>query len=150
MFILISSPSFANRIATYSSKGLTAAGTALSERFGQRRIRPDAGDASFSDGGNLDLGDEAKRWSAQSRHRENEDKLKYDPVDTSETEAEPYTAPQGHPKMVGGDFEAWIKALEVPLEYVDYATVARERVSATRRRRGSDLKRGPACPVCNG
>lgn len=46
--------------------------------------------------------------------------------------------------------EAWMKALEIPAEYIDYTAVARERVSAARRRRGSELKRGPACPVCSG
>lgn len=48
------------------------------------------------------------------------------------------------------DFQDWIESLDTIPEYVDYATVAQERVSAARRTRASDLKRGPACPVCSG
>lgn len=48
------------------------------------------------------------------------------------------------------DVNAWMETLDTRPEYVDYASVAQERVSASRRSRGSDLKRGPACPVCSG
>lgn len=55
------------------------------------------------------------------------------------------------PGNLEGDSGLWIRALEGQhADYIDYAVVARERVSAARRTRGSDLKRGPACPVCNG
>ncbi|CAM9096723.1 unnamed protein product [Hapterophycus canaliculatus] len=57
-------------------------------------------------------------------------------------------------KNLSGLIDAWMETLDTPLdtpqEYVDYASVAKERVSAARRTRGSDLKRGPACPVCGG
>lgn len=45
---------------------------------------------------------------------------------------------------------SWVAALGTPVEYVNYALVAKERVRSEHRRRGSELKRGPACPVCNG
>jgi len=48
------------------------------------------------------------------------------------------------------DTESWMESLSVPEEYVDYGAVAKERVSAARRIKRSDLKRGPACPVCSG
>lgn len=36
------------------------------------------------------------------------------------------------------------------LSYVDYASLARDRVKAVHRRRRSNTQRGPACPVCRG
>ncbi len=48
------------------------------------------------------------------------------------------------------DTESWMESLSVPAEYVDYGAVAKERVSAARRIKRSDVKRGPACPVCSG
>lgn len=48
------------------------------------------------------------------------------------------------------DFQGWIESLDTTPEYINYATVAQERVSAARRTPAADLKRGPACPVCSG
>lgn len=70
---------------------------------------------------------------------------------TTELEAELHHEEQGT-ALVGilEEYEPWMEAVEATVEYVDYVTVARERVGAARQRRGSELKRGPACPVCGG
>ena len=52
--------------------------------------------------------------------------------------------------QLGKYHDPWVTTLGTAVGYVDYALVARERVIAERRRKGSELKRGPACPVCNG
>lgn len=60
------------------------------------------------------------------------------------------TISQGEGKTREERSTSWVTAVGTPLEYVDYALVAKERVRSEHRRRGSELKRGPACPVCSG
>lgn len=74
-----------------------------------------------------------------------------DPTGSITIEAKVQPARTGSVKRVlEEDVEAWMESLGTPQKYVDYAAVAKERVSAARRTRGSDLARGPACPVCSG
>lgn len=62
----------------------------------------------------------------------------------------PLAQKESVPVVSHEDRQAWTAALGTALEYVDYSTVAQKRVSDARRKRGSDLHRGPACPVCGG
>lgn len=48
------------------------------------------------------------------------------------------------------DVEALTESWGTPQEYVDYNAIAQGRVTTARRTRGSDVSRGPACPVCSG
>lgn len=48
------------------------------------------------------------------------------------------------------DVEAWMESWGTPQEYVDYNAIAQGRVTTARRTRGSEVSRGPACPVCSG
>lgn len=74
-----------------------------------------------------------------------------DPVGATATDTKAQRAKRERTKRVlEEDAESWMESLGVPEDYVDYGAVAQERVSAARRTRGSDLARGPACPVCSG
>lgn len=67
------------------------------------------------------------------------------------TEAKVQQAKAGSFKRVlEEDVEAWMESFGTPPKYVDYAAIAKERVSAARQTRGSDVARGPECPVCGG
>lgn len=58
---------------------------------------------------------------------------------------------EGQPGSQETDENVWFQDRQTEqLEYINYAAIARKRVTIARRRRGSELKRGPACPVCGG
>lgn len=73
------------------------------------------------------------------------------PVRSIAAEASVQPAGVGDAKRVlEEELEAWVESLGTPQKYVDYAAVAKERVSAARRTRGSGQARVPECPVCGG
>lgn len=122
-----------------------AATIAVSHRLGEQQVVCEAGLAKASDIG--DLHQDAQSQALQPQDGEVEGELE----GGVNTEDGAFSIGQGNAENgLEESREAWMEALETPAEYIDYTAVARERVIAARRRRGSELKRGPACPVCSG
>ena len=136
------------------SQGLTTASAAMSERFkpipaGGRSDDREKG--KNSDDWEPSTGEE--HWhAADPQHREDATAPKHDAGTENTVERKPLLARKESVTTVvpDGDRQAWMEALGTELEYVDYSTVAQKRVSDARRVRGSDVHRGPACPVCGG
>lgn len=140
------------------SQGLTAASATLSTRselLGEISEHGDDGDEeAIADGGELSTdGERRKAAHPQSQQLRENAAIRDDDATVAKPIVEtnpPLAQKEGVPAVPGAGRQAWAEALGTPLEYVDYSTVAQKRVSDARRRRGSDLHRGPACPVCGG
>lgn len=135
--------------ATFSraSEGLAAATMAVSQRLGEQQVVCETEHAQASDTGDLHQDEQVRALQPQNWKVEGELLIE----DGANTEDGAYSTGPGNAE--NGQQQSpvsWVEALETPAEYTDYAAVARERVRAARRRRGSELKRGPACPVCSG
>lgn len=122
--------------------GFNAATTAASKQFRRRKRRGESQDPLKNDGGKpayLQLEDKTEPAAGAVLSSV-----------SAEADALAATSASESGKVLSGGVDAWMETLDTPPEYIDYASVAQERVSAARRARGSDLKRGPACPVCSG
>lgn len=137
----------------YSREGLTTARAALSGRIlvEQRSWAFEVGGGALV--GGIKAAEEDSELSPMpSEDQRDEGRLQQDRIAESFAEALVDFPRQPTSKLVMvEDHKAWLGVLfDKPLEYVDYAAVAKERVSAAHRKQKSDLQRGPACPVCVG
>lgn len=133
------------RASHFVRNGLTAASAAVPKQLGQK------GRSDDNDGNILETQGPQNYPESVTEHLQcrDEDSIGLIGDIAAETKVQP-TRKESATKVLEQDIEAWIESWGTPQEYVDYNVIAKERVSTARRTRGSDLSRGPTCPVCSG